>query len=91
MAEFLKDNRTMLVINGRPYSLVATDVPTSFCPCDMCDLLKMCAAHDETLPLYSLCSPIRTKTSFFFKEDWDVIDKKISEYCDLTECQKALK
>lgn len=91
MAEFLKDTQTVLVINGRPYSLVATEVPTSFCPCDMCDLSKLCASHDDALPLYSLCSPIRTKTAYFFKEDWDIANKQISDYCDLSECTKALK
>ena len=91
MAEFLKDPKTVLVINGKPYSLVASEVHTKFCPCDMCDLSRYCEGNGNTLPLYPLCSPIRTKTAFFFKEDWDVVNKQISEYCDLSECPKALK
>ena len=91
MAEFLKDPQTILVINGKPYSLVATEVPTSTCPCDVCDLRNYCAGHDDSLPLYPLCSPIRTKTAYFFKKDLDVVNKQISDYCDLSECKDALK
>ncbi len=91
MAEFLKNSRTILVINGKPYRLVATEVPTSVCPCDMCDLRRLCAGQDDVLPLYPLCTPIGTKTSYFFMEDWDAIDRKISDFCDLNERPKALK
>lgn len=91
MAEFLKDPNTILVINGKPYRLVATEKPISFCPCDMCDLSDLCAGKDDTLPLYPLCSPIRTKTSFFFMEDWEAWNKQISDFCDLSKCKKALK
>lgn len=85
MANLVRDNSTVLVLNGVPFSLVREDPLVHYDVCDVCDLVDVCYKGLEGLNLINLCMPINRDGRWFFKTDWDILNKKILGYVDFND------
>lgn len=83
MAEYIKEESNVLVINGVPYSLVHPKNKIYFNVCLSCDLSDLCEINSNRYNLIDLCSPMNDVEPWFFKIDWDVLNNKIRDYIDL--------
>lgn len=75
-----RDFTTALVINGKPYSLVRELNPISNAVCGKCDLREMCLGEKGRMDLAALCWPDGESETWFFIEDWQIIDRQIRDY-----------
>lgn len=80
-----RHTQTVLVIEGKPYSLVREINPTDNHVCDKCDLKWLCDEPDEHYKFHALCVPDSLDPSWFFVEDWDII--KTPLVCYVTGCE----
>ena len=80
-----RQNQTVLVIEGKPYSLVHEINPVDNNVCNRCDLRWLCNEIDVNYALHALCMPDSLDGSWFFVEDWDIIKTPIVCYC--TGCE----
>lgn len=83
MAEYIKEESTVLVINGVPYSLVHEIKIEHNNVCPLCDLSNICGIFDDRFRLLDLCYPMDSTAKWFFKIDWEILDNKIRDYIDL--------
>lgn len=80
-----KDESTVLVINGVPYSLVRDLEPNNNLVCNRCDLAEMCPYIGEQFYEHFLCWPKSLGPEWYFIIDWDIINKQISDYLDIDQ------
>lgn len=83
MNNLVKDDSTVLVINGVPYSLVTQKHVKVYDVCSLCELKELCCPDAATLRFVDLCEPLPGMTSWFFVTDWDIVDNKIRNYLDI--------
>lgn len=83
MAEYIKEESNVLVIDGVPYSLVHEIDPKHNNVCLLCDLSYICDIENDRFKLLDLCFPLDNTALWFFKIDWEVLDNKIRDYIDL--------
>ena len=83
MNKIEKDESTVLVINGVPYSLVQDLEPKDNGVCSKCDLKDMCQYTGDRQDMRVLCWPAGLGSSWYFVIDWDIINKKINDYLDI--------
>lgn len=76
-----RHNQTVLVIEGKPYSLVHEINPVDNYVCDKCDLKWLCDEGNEYYKFHALCVPDSLDASYFFVEDWDIIQTPLVCYC----------
>lgn len=87
MSKIRKDESTVLVINGTPYSLVRDLDLKAGVVCDKCDLREMCKTTNNRMDLGGLCWPEGLSSAWYFIIDWDIINKHIRDYLDIDlEC-----
>lgn len=75
-----RDFTTVLVIEGKPYSLVRELNPKNNYVCQRCDLRFLCKEFDREGQLHKLCTPEGSGETWFFIEDWEIIDRQIRDY-----------
>lgn len=83
MAEYIKEESNILVINGVPFSLVREIEIKHNNVCQICDLSYICDVDNDRYRLIDLCFQKDTQAEWFFKIDWEVINKHIRDYIDL--------
>ena len=83
MAEYIKEESNVLVINGVPFSLVHEINLEHNNVCLLCDLQYICDIENDRYKLIDLCFPMDNTAQWFFKMDWDVLNKHIRDYIDL--------
>lgn len=83
MNKIEKDESTVLVINGVPYSLVRDLEKADNKVCEKCDLSEDCCFGDDFSLYRKLCSIAPLKEDWYFKIDWDIINKRICDYLDI--------
>lgn len=76
-----RHNQTVLVLEGKPYSLVRELNPTSNAVCGKCDLHEMCRGPKGRMDFASLCWPDGLSSGWYFVEDWDIIQTPLVCYC----------
>lgn len=76
-----RHNQTVLVIEGKPYSLVRELNPTSNAVCGKCELAEKCRGPKGRMDLDYMCWPDGLDSSWYFIEDWDIIQTPIVCYC----------
>lgn len=67
----------VLLYEGKPYQLVKEKQVTENNPCRLCALFSKCSSNGF---LSCLCSPDDRDGSWFFKEDWDIVDRYILDF-----------
>ena len=82
--ELIRNESTVLVINGVPYSMVRFKEPENFIVCSSCDLRELCYDRNGYTTLYDLCEIGDGNNAWFFQKDWDILEKRIRDYSD--EC-----
>lgn len=80
-----RHNQTVLVVEGKPYSLVRELNPTWNYVCERCGLLDLCKGDAEGSRFWNLCTPEEDSRGWFFIEDWDIIKTPLVCYC--TGCE----
>ena len=80
MADIVKDDCTVLVIGGTPYSLVKDKTCRPVIVCDKCDLRDICCTEYNQTLLVSLCMNGKRSSAWYFVEDWDIEDYGIKDY-----------
>ena len=87
--ELIKNESTVLVINGVPYSMVRFKEPENFIVCSSCDLRELCYDRNGNTTLYDLCEIGDGNNAWFFQQDWEILEKRIRDYIDV--CDLAAK
>lgn len=82
MRKYEKDDNTVLVWNGVPYSLVREEELTENCPCRICDLRDKCNGGTTPFKFIDLCMPSNKDDRWFFMTDWVAADNRILDYLD---------
>lgn len=82
----LEDRNTLLIIHGKPYSLVKEKVITNPSPCALCDLSDICQTDNQGARLIGLCTEKDKGGGWFFEENWDVYPRAIRDFIDECEC-----
>jgi len=67
----------VLLYEGIPYRLVKQKLMIENNPCRLCDLANKCTVNAD---LSSLCLTKGRDRSWFFIEDWDIVDKCILDF-----------
>lgn len=83
MSKLVKDDSTVLVINGVPYSLVKDLEPQNNHVCGKCDLAEIAECTVGTCDFRVLCTPESLGAEWYFVIDWDIINKEIRDYLDI--------
>lgn len=91
MKNRLEDRNTLLIIHGKPYSLVREKSVTTYYPCALCDLSDFCQTQNQAPRLISLCTETNKGGGWFFEENWDVYPRAISEFIDEAQALILLK
>ena len=81
--DLIKDESTMLVINGVPFSLVKDKTCVPCIVCDKCALAEICLGENNETKLIDLCMIGDRSGAWYFVEDWDITDKQINKYIDI--------
>ena len=84
MKNRLEDRNTLLIIHGKPYSLVKEKEITTPYPCTLCDLSDICMTGNQGSHLIGLCTDTNKDDGWFFEENWDVYPKPVSDFIDIT-------
>lgn len=82
MSKYIKNDVTVLVWNGVPYSLVREEEVTVNCPCQICDLRDKCNDDGTPFKFINLCLTANHDDRWFFKTDWDITNNRILDYLD---------
>ena len=82
MSKYIKDDHTVLVWDGVPYSLVREEKVTVNCPCHICDLRNYCNGGSTRNKFIDLCMAVDKKERWFFKKDWYIVNNRIIDYLD---------
>lgn len=90
MKNRIEDRNTLLIIHGKPYSLVKEIEITTPYPCALCDLSDICQTHNQGARLIGLCTETNKGGGWFFEENWDVYPRAISVFIDVTESPSPL-
>ena len=80
-----RQNQTVLVIKGRPYSLVKFNEPKVGPVCPSCDLRHICSPSGNDHKLIDLCIFDPRDTGWFFVEDWQHLNERILNFVDLAD------
>lgn len=80
--ELIKNESTVLVINGVPHSMVRFKEPVNYVVCASCSLRELCYGDTNNTHLIDLCESGNEETPWFFQEDWEILDKQIRNYID---------
>lgn len=75
-----RHNQTVLVAEGVPYSLVREIEPKTNDVCSICDLNELCHCVAGKLGFLGLCQFDDDDQSWFFVQDWDILDKPLVCY-----------
>lgn len=78
--ELERHNQTVLVIEGHPYSLVREIEPKTNDVCGICDLNELCQCVAGKLGFLGMCQFDDDDQSWFFVEDWDIIETPLVCY-----------
>lgn len=71
---------TILIMEGRPYTLKKLERKGINNPCQLCDLRSICNTPKGLAMLHKLCKSDDRDDAWFFEEDWSIFDKAISGY-----------
>lgn len=80
MGKNIKNETTVLVWNGVPYSLVREEEVTVNCPCQICDLRNSCNGGSTTFKFIDLCMTLDNDDRWFFKTDTEIANKRVIDY-----------
>lgn len=86
----LENKNTLLIINGKPYSLVKEIEITTPYPCALCDLSDICQTDNQGARLIALCTETGVGGGWFFEENWEVYPKAINVFIDEAEAPSLL-
>ena len=71
---------SLIIVNGRPYLLKKLTRLTVNDPCCMCDLRDQCNRSHHAGNLSELCCSDNRGESWYYEEDWTIVDKQIVEF-----------
>lgn len=83
MNKLIKDESSVLVIDGVPFSLVRDNECQPCVVCDKCDLRHLCIEKDTNTKYIDLCMSEGRSSSWYFIIDWDIVAKRIFDYLDI--------
>lgn len=85
MKEMVRNEHTVLVLNGKPYGLYREEFPTTNDVCAKCDLSDVCRSGNGALNLIDICKGEDHPGAWFFLEDWENLNKRIFDFVDVTD------
>lgn len=85
MKELVRNEHTMIVINGKPYGLYREEYFTTNNVCAMCDLSHICQRAEGGLNLRELCRGDDNSNAWYFVEDWQHLTERILDFIDLAD------
>ena len=77
------DCRQLVIHEGVPYSLKHLEIKDGNYPCEKCDLYDTCIDDGEVHSLWKLCSPDGLDSSWYFEEDWDILNKRVVDFIEI--------
>lgn len=72
--------KQLLIHEGVPYSLKHLNIKDGNNPCGKCDLFDSCYDDFGVPNFRKLCEPDGLDSSWYFEEDWDLLDKRVSDF-----------
>ena len=85
MKEMVRNEQTVIVLNGKPYGLFREKYPTDNNVCAKCDLSHVCLSGNGALNLIDLCKGEDHPGAWFFIEDWQHLNERILDFVDLAD------
>lgn len=85
MKVMVRNEHTVLVMNGKPYGLFREKYPTHNNVCALCELSHVCMSGNEGLKLIDLCMGEDHPGAWYFIEDWQHLNKRIFDFVDVTD------
>lgn len=76
-------DKTIIVWEGKPFTLQTTSLGYSGDVCQECDLKAMCMGTGEEYRFRELCSPDEGEAPYRFVENWNIIDIPFFEVIEL--------
>lgn len=80
MSKLIADDLTLVVVDGEPYELVREEEITTNNVCPLCDLQDRCMEDVGSVRLIGLCVPVTGEQCYFFKRNWEIVNKQIIDY-----------
>lgn len=85
MKGMLRNEHTVLVINGKPYGLFREKYPTDNIVCPKCELSHICLRKLGTPKLIDLCRGDDGSEGWYFLEDWQHLTERILDFVDIAD------
>lgn len=85
MKVMVRDEHTVIVINGKPYGLYREKYPTHNLVCSKCELSHICLRKLGAPKLIDLCRSNDGSEGWFFLEDWQHLEERILDFIDLAD------
>lgn len=82
MKVMVRNEHTVLVINGKPYGLFREKNPAHNDVCALCELSHVCRAGNGALNLIYLCKGEDHPGAWYFLEDWQHLNERILDFVD---------
>ena len=85
MKVMVRNEHTVLVIDGKPYGLFREKYPTHNLVCSKCELSHICLQKAGTPKLIDLCRVADKSDAWYFMEDWQHLNERIFDFVDVTD------
>lgn len=82
MKVMVRNEHTVLVVNGKPYGLYREKYPTTNDVCALCELSHFCKTEIGVLKLIDLCLGDDHPGAWYFIEDWQHLNLRIFDFVD---------
>lgn len=85
MKVMVRNEHTVLVLNGKPYGLFREKCPSHNDVCSLCELSHVCQSGNGALNLIDLCKGEDHPGAWYFIEDWQHLSERILDFVDLAD------
>ena len=82
MKGMIRDEHTVIVLNGRPYGLYREKYPAHNNVCFLCELQHICLRKEGPPELRELCRGSDDSDAWFFLEDYQHLELLILDFVD---------